>query len=229
MSRGSVGGGRREQFRARVTVRGCSSWPPTRCSRCTITGPRSPGASGTAAGRAATASSAPGSRDAPAPAARPRRDRGGARAGAPGRVPRGARGPEPRRRRMPRRRHRRLGGSWRAAITAAGTGIAAVDALTNGGADAAFLARAPAGPPRPPGAGHGLLPAEQRRGRRGRARRARRAGADRRLRRAPRQRHPGDLLRRTRASSTCRSTSGRCTRGPDATTRSARAPARARP
>ena len=56
---------------------------------------------------------------------------------------------------------------------------------------------------RPPGhhatarVADGLLPAQQRRRRRGRARRARRAGADRRLRRAPRQRHPGHLLDRS--------------------------------
>ena len=43
-----------------------------------------------------------------------------------------------------------------------------------------------------------------------------RAGADRRLRRPPRQRHPGHLLRATRACSTCRCTSGRCTRAPGA-------------
>jgi acetoin utilization deacetylase AcuC-like enzyme len=35
--------------------------------------------------------------------------------------------------------------SWEAAITAAGTGIAAIDALTNGAADAAFLALRPPG------------------------------------------------------------------------------------
>ena len=57
--------------------------------------------------------------------------------------------------------------------------------------------RCPApGPPRDRPRPHGLLPAQQRRGRGGRARRQGRARHGPRLRRAPRQRHPGDLLER---------------------------------
>ena len=48
---------------------------------------------------------------------------------------------------------------------------------------------------------------------RGRAARPGRAGADRRLGRAPRQRHPGHLLRRPATSCTSRCTSGRCIPG----------------
>ena len=66
------------------------------------------------------------------------------------------------------------------------------------------LRRAPAGPPRHADAGHGLLPRQQRGRHRRRAGRPGRAGADRRLRRPPRQRHPGHLLRRRPACSTCR-------------------------
>ncbi len=46
--------------------------------------------------------------------------------------------------------------SWQAAITAAGTGIAAVDALANGGADAAFLALRPPGHHARPAQGMGF-------------------------------------------------------------------------
>jgi acetoin utilization deacetylase AcuC-like enzyme len=46
--------------------------------------------------------------------------------------------------------------SWDAAITAAGTGIAAVDALANGGADAAFLALRPPGHHARPAQGMGF-------------------------------------------------------------------------
>ena len=73
----------------------------------------------------------------------------------------------------------------------------------------------------------GLLPGQQR-GRHGPgAGRPRRAGAHRRLRRPPRQRHPGRLLRRSVASSTCRSTSTRSTRAPVACPRWATATATA--
>ena len=47
-----------------------------------------------------------------------------------------------------------------------------------------------------------------------------RTGARRRLGRAPRQRHPGHLLRRRARSCTCRCTSGRCTPAPGASTTS---------
>ena len=62
----------------------------------------------------------------------------------------------------------------------------------------------PPGPPRHAHPGDGVLPVQQRRRHRGRAGRARRAGADRRLRRPPRQRHPGHLLEPTGASPTSR-------------------------
>ena len=69
-----------------------------------------------------------------------------------------------------------------------------------GWARAAFAAVRPPGPPRRAGASDGLLPVQQRRGRRaararpvGRA--ARRGGG---FRRAPRQRHAGDVRRRPR-------------------------------
>ena len=56
------------------------------------------------------------------------------------------------------------------------------------------LRGAPAGPPRHAVDADGLLPPQQRRGGGRGAGRPRRAGADRRLRRAPRQRHPGRVL-----------------------------------
>ncbi len=57
-------------------------------------------------------------------------------------------------------------------------------------------ALAAAGPPRPPRARHGVLPAQQRRrGRRARARAGAPARGRRRLGRAPRKRHAGDVLR----------------------------------
>ena len=56
--------------------------------------------------------------------------------------------------------------------------------------------RAPARTPRDPRPGDGVLPVQQRGGRRGQARCRRREGGHRRLGRAPRQRHPGHLLRR---------------------------------
>jgi acetoin utilization deacetylase AcuC-like enzyme len=46
--------------------------------------------------------------------------------------------------------------SWRAAVTAAGTGIAAIDALSNGAADAAFLALRPPGHHARPAQGMGF-------------------------------------------------------------------------
>ena len=67
-----------------------------------------------------------------------------------------------------------------------------------GEARGGVLRRAPARAPRHPPARHGLLPGQQRGRHRRRAGRPGRAGADRRLRRPPRQRHPGHLLRSTR-------------------------------
>ncbi len=86
--------------------------------------------------------------------------------------------------------------SWRAARLAAGTGLEAVRLLDEGRGDAAFCAVRPPGPPRRAPARDGLLPGEQHR-RGGRPpRRSGRAGGHRRLRRPPRQRHPGPLLGR---------------------------------
>ena len=60
----------------------------------------------------------------------------------------------------------------------------------------------------------GLLPRLQHRRRRRRAGRRGGAGVDRRLRRPPRQRHPGRVLSTTRACCSSACTSGRCTRAP---------------
>ena len=86
-------------------------------------------------------------------------------------------------------------GSWTAALTAAGAGLAAVDALAAGDARGAFLAIRPPGHHARPSQAMGFcllnnvaVVAAALRG-------ARRARRDRRHRRAPRQRDPGDLLR----------------------------------
>ena len=164
----------------------------------------------------------------PDPAARPRRHGGRAGAGASGPVPRVARGPESRRRRAARRRHGGLGGlvagrDHRGRHRDRGD-RRALDRCGRRGVPRA----AAAGAPRAPVAGDGLLPAEQRRGRRRRAGRAGRAGADRRLRRASRQRNPGDLLRRSARAVRLVPRVAALSRAPGATTRSATAPARAR-
>ena len=86
--------------------------------------------------------------------------------------------------------------SYDAALLAAGAGLAAVDALDAGDGRQRVLRRPAAWPPRHPAPGDGVLPLQQRGRHRRRARRARGAGADRRLRRPPRQRHPGRVLGR---------------------------------
>ena len=88
-----------------------------------------------------------------------------------------------------------------------------------GGDDRPRAQRVRAGPaaraPRRARSGDGLLPAQQRRHRRrGGAARGRRARADRRLGRAPRQRHAGHLRGARTTCSTCRCTSTRSIRAP---------------
>ena len=105
--------------------------------------------------------------------------------------------------------------SYEAALLAAGCTIGAVD---RGG----FALVRPPGHHAPRRPRDGLLPLQQRRGRG--ALRAGRAGhrtrRDRRLGRAPRQRHAGHLLGRRRRCSSCRCTSGRSTRAPAGPARS---------
>jgi hypothetical protein len=104
--------------------------------------------------------------------------------------------------------------SWEAALLAAGAGLAAIEALDEGRAEAAFCAV------RPPG--HHATPNGRWASASSTTWRSplltsptRRAGAHRRLRRPPRQRHPG-AFDADPACSTSRSTSGRCTRAPAA-------------
>ena len=98
---------------------------------------------------------------------------------------------------LDRRRH---GHERRAPTTprcsAAGAGLTAVERLDAGRRGQRVLRGPPARPPRHADAVDGVLPLQQRRRHRGRAGRTRRAGAGRRLRRPPRQRHPGHLLER---------------------------------
>ena len=86
--------------------------------------------------------------------------------------------------------------------------------------------RAAAGAPRRGRPRHGLLSLQQRRDRRraGCGTPRRRPHPDRRLGRAPRQRHAGQLLRRSRRRSTSRRTSIRSIRAPAPRARSAAAP-----
>ena len=79
---------------------------------------------------------------------------------------------------------------------AAGAGLAATEALARRRSGRRLPRRAPARPPRHRSDPDGLLPPEQRRRDRGHARGRGRAGLRRRLRRPPRQRHPGHLLDR---------------------------------
>ncbi len=87
-------------------------------------------------------------------------------------------------------------GSYEIARLSAGLAIAALDAVLAGEADNAYFAVAAAGSPLPAGPGDGLLFLRQhRRGHRGgQSAPRRRAGRGAGLGRAPRQRHPGDLL-----------------------------------
>ena len=79
-----------------------------------------------------------------------------------------------------------------------GPGLAALDELERARRRGRLRAGPTAGPPRHRRPGHGLLPPQQRGRRRGVAHGPRRAGPHRRLGRAPRERHPGDLLGRPR-------------------------------
>ena len=90
-----------------------------------------------------------------------------------------------------------LPGSGLAARLAAGAAIEAVSFVMAAPRPPGAVPGPSARPPRPAVGGHGLLHLRQRRrGRGGRARAARAGqGPDRRLRRPPRQRDPGDLLR----------------------------------
>ena len=82
-------------------------------------------------------------------------------------------------------------------VLAAGSGLEAVDGTRTRRRRLRVLRGPTARPPRGRGPRDGLLSVQQRRGHRRRAARPGRAGADRRLGRAPRQRHPGHLLRPT--------------------------------
>ena len=85
-----------------------------------------------------------------------------------------------------------------AALAAAGTVVSAVDAVARRPRPACVLRGAPAGPSRVAGPGHGVLRLQQHRDRRAprRPRVRRRADPDRRLGRAPWQRHAGGVLER---------------------------------
>ena len=98
---------------------------------------------------------------------------------------------------LARRRHRGPARVVRGrACSPPGAGLTAVDRLDGGRGRGCLLRRPPAGSPRRADTGHGVLPVQQRGGDRSRPGRSGRAGAHRRLRRPPRQRHPGHVLRR---------------------------------
>ena len=89
--------------------------------------------------------------------------------------------------------------SWEACRARRGRGAARRSRRSTAGeGDAAFCAVRPPGHHATADRVDGLLPGQQRGRHRRRAGRPGRAGADRRLRRPPRQRHPGHLLRATR-------------------------------
>ncbi len=102
--------------------------------------------------------------------------------------------------------------SWEACRLGAGAVLAAAEALSAGEGEAAFCAVRPPGHHATRQHAMGFCLVNNVAVTAAALGRAGRAGADRRLRRAPRQRHPGHLLRAPDASSTSRSTSGRCTR-----------------
>ena len=88
-------------------------------------------------------------------------------------------------------------GSWGAAVRRPGAGLAAIDALASDEGDAAFLGAAPARPPRVRQAARWASACSTTsRSRRPRSPSRGERVADPRLRRAPRQRHPGHLLDR---------------------------------
>ena len=86
--------------------------------------------------------------------------------------------------------------SFEVAMLAAGSGLELVRRLDAGEGTVGFCAVRPPGHHATATRSHGLLPVQQRGGHRRGPGRSGRAGRDRRLRRAPRQRHPGHLLRR---------------------------------
>ena len=121
-------------------------------------------------------------------------------------------------------------GSWAAIRGAADAALTAADLVQLGGA-AGLRAVPPAGPSRHPRRLRRLLLPQQRRDRRPGADRGRgRPGRRRRHRRAPRQRHPEDLLRPRRRllRVACTSTRGRAGSRTTWATRTSAAPARAR-
>ncbi|MEZ5250064.1 MAG: hypothetical protein R2713_12900 [Ilumatobacteraceae bacterium] len=88
-------------------------------------------------------------------------------------------------------------GTWRAAALAAGAGLTAAEALRRGEGDAAFCAVRPPGHHANQTESMGFCLISNVSGAGCIARRPGRAGADPRLRRPPRQRHPGRLLPRS--------------------------------
>ena len=184
--------------------------------------PRAPRAPGPAAGGRSPGCAAAGLDEAVPRAPRPAGDAGRARAGA-----RRRRTSTSSRRSAPGAAARSIAdtaasaASWDAALLAAGAGLAAVDALEAGDGHRRVLRGPAARPPRRARPTRWASACSTTsRSPRPRSATAGERVLDRRLGRAPRQRHPGHVLDRPRRACTCRCTSGRSIRAPAGSTTS---------